>query len=169
MEQRNWSRSFTPLGAQNRGENFRNSFKCKIQPGTLDSPEEIAVHTDKRHCLMVQDLVWLQFSKYTVGSSASKTQYVSTWRPMSPNDLNVVGLVWLWSKPSLWETNGMRGRDRERRTYLFLWKVRPAYWDLLANLRSRRLWENWEFSNWRWRNHVGYPTRLKSSYEDNVP
>lgn len=153
--------------APNRAADFRNQFKCKIQSGALDSPEGIGLlHADKQHGLMVRDPAWTIFSKYTVGSSVSKIQYVSTWKAMSPNDLYAVGLVWLWIKSSLWETNGMRGRDWERRTYLLLWKVRPAYRDLLANLRS---WRLREFSDWRWRNHVGYPIAPKSSYEDNLP
>lgn len=122
---------------QNRRANFRNQFKCIIQSGALDSSEGSGLLcSDKQHGLMVRDPAWTIFSKYTVGSSASKIQYVSTQRAMSPNDLYVVGLVWLRTKPSLWETNGMRRRDRERRTYLFLWKVRRAYRDLLANWRS---------------------------------
>lgn len=133
----------------------------------MDSWEALSVFcADKQHGLMVHEPARTIFSKYTVGSSPSKIQYVSTWRAMSANDLYMAGLVWLRTNPSLWETNGMRGRDRERRTYLFLWKVRPVYGDLLANLRSRRLWE---FSEWRWRNHVGYPIGLKSSNEDNLP
>lgn len=121
---------------------------------------------NKQHYVMVWDPARTIFSKYTAGSSASKIQYVSTQRAMSPNDLYMAGLVWLWTNPSLWETNGMRGRDRERRTYLFLWKLRPVYRDLLANLRS---WRLWEFSEWKWKNHAGYPIGLKSPYEDNLP
>lgn len=121
---------------------------------------------DKQLGLMLPDPVRTILSKYTLGSSASKIQYVSTWRAMSPNDLYMAGLVWQWTNPSLWETNGMRGSDRERRTYLFFWKVRPVCGDLLANLRS---WRLREFSDSRWTNHVGYPIGLKSSYEDNFP
>lgn len=71
-------------------------------------------------------------SIYTAGSFASKIQYVLTQRAMSPNDLHMVGLGWLRSKPSLWETNGMRGRERQSWTYLFLWKARLFYWETLG-------------------------------------
>lgn len=77
-------------------------------------------------------------SKYTAGSSASKIQYVLTQRAMSPNDLHMVGLGWPASKPSLWETNGKSGRDRESRTYLFLWKVRLFYWETLGFFRLEK-------------------------------
>lgn len=88
--------------AQNRGANFRNQLKRKIQSGVLDSRGGIGLLcADKQHGLMVRDPAWTTISKYTVGSSTSKIQYVSTQRATTPNDLYTVGLVWLWTKPSL--------------------------------------------------------------------
>lgn len=105
------------------------------------------------------------------GASQSKTQYVSTSRAMSPNDLYVVGLPpgcgsnrpFERQMDSAGEVE--KKKKRRRRAYLFLWKVRRAHGDLLANWRSRRLWE---FSDWRWRNHVGYPARPKHSGEERL-
>lgn len=87
---------------------------------------------------MAQDPACSVLSKYTLGSSAGKIQYISTWRAMSPNDLYIVGLVWMRTKPFLWEIHGARGREK----HIFIpLKVRPAYWVLLANPTSRRLGE----------------------------
>lgn len=97
-------------------------------------------------------------SKYTAGSFASKIQYVLTQRAMSPNDLHRVGLGWRWSKPSLWETNGMRGRERQSRTYLFLWKARLFYWETLGF-----------FLTGEGETTSSFPTGAKSCYKDNVP
>lgn len=98
-------------------------------------------------------------SKYTAGSFASKIQYVLTQRAVSPDDLHMVGLGWLWAKPSLWETNGMRGR--EGGTEL----------DIFIPLKSETflLGDSGIFPDWRGRNHVSSPTGAKSCYRNNVP
>lgn len=111
---------------------------------------------------MARDPACSVFSKYTLGSSAGKMQYISTWRAMSPNDLYKVGLVWMRTKPFLWEIH--RARGREKHIFIPL-KVRPAYWVLLANPTSRRLGE---FLKMEKPCRLSYSIGLKSSYEDNL-
>lgn len=144
---------------------FKNQHKCIIQSGALVSQGGTGLLcADKQHGLMVQDPAQTIFSKYTVGSSASKIQYVSTWRAMSPNDLYMVGLVWLWTKPSLWETNGMRERDRERGGHIYSFEK----WDQPTGT----CWQTWDPGDFgislTGDGETGYPIGLKSSYEDNL-